>query len=86
MKKTYTQKEHRKINRHQYPGTRELCCICDDPTGRAGKGEDSIYVLFTEDCEIEWSGFFIAEYEQGQELGPLCEGCEGFLWQKEVIE
>lgn len=21
----------------------EFCCICDEPTGRAGKGEDSIY-------------------------------------------
>jgi hypothetical protein len=22
----------------------EYCCLCDEPTGRAGRGEDSIYV------------------------------------------
>ncbi len=21
----------------------EMCCVCDEPTGRAGKGDDSIY-------------------------------------------
>ena len=26
----------------------ERCCICDEPTGRAGRGEDSIYC---ERCE-----------------------------------
>ena len=32
-----------------YPGcTLEYCCECDQPTGRAGKGEDS---LFTDDDE-----------------------------------
>ena len=33
----------------------ELCCECNSPTGRAGRGEDSIYYLdglgpFCEDC------------------------------------
>ena len=37
----------------------ERCCVCDDATGRAGKGEDSIYF---HDVDSE-------------ELGPLCERC-----------
>lgn len=35
---------HRRINARHYPGTRELCVDCDAPTGRAGRGEDSIYI------------------------------------------
>lgn len=34
MTKTYTQSQHRAINRREYPGTRQLCTWCDDPTGR----------------------------------------------------
>lgn len=34
----------------------ERCCLCDEPTGRAGKGEDSLYTVsgdtgpFCENC------------------------------------
>ena len=36
----------------------ETCCICDSPTGKAGKGEDSLYSEkgdgpYCEDC-YEW--------------------------------
>lgn len=38
--------EHEAVN-GRYPGTTlEYCCECGQPTGRAGRGEDS---LFTED-------------------------------------
>ena len=37
----------------------EYCCICDSPTGRAGKDDDSIYI----DCP------------DGSKIGPLCEDC-----------
>ena len=36
----------------------ETCCICDSPTGKAGKGEDSLYSEKGDgpDCEdcYEW--------------------------------
>lgn len=43
-----TQSQHEAVNA-RYPGcTLEECCECDEPTGRAGKGEDSIYC---DECE-----------------------------------
>lgn len=41
--KALDQATHARINAQHYPGTRELCCVCDYPTGRAGAGEDSLY-------------------------------------------
>jgi len=46
----------------------EYCCDCGEPTGRAGRGDDSIYVEvdgqeigpLCEEC--------LADYEQQQEL------------------
>lgn len=32
--KARTQSEHERINRHNYPGTRQICVRCDEPTGR----------------------------------------------------
>jgi hypothetical protein len=37
----------------------EMCFICDQETGRAGKLDDSLYVYD----------------KAGDETGPLCEGC-----------
>jgi hypothetical protein len=37
-----TQKEHEEINSHEYPGTRQLCVKCGEPTERCE--EDSIYI------------------------------------------
>lgn len=39
--------------------SKEYCCQCDEPTGRAGRSEDSIWV----------------ELPSGADLGPLCERC-----------
>jgi hypothetical protein len=36
-----TQAEHAAINAREYPGTRQLCALCDEPTGRCE--EDAIY-------------------------------------------
>ena len=54
MGKAYTQSEHERINAREYPGTRQLCVKCEEPTGRCE--DDSI---FTEDevgplCESCW--------------------------------
>lgn len=34
--------EHERWNSSNYPGTRQLCCECDEPTGRCE--EDSLFV------------------------------------------
>jgi len=41
-----TQSEHEAWNAHNYPGTLQLCSLCDEPTGRCE--DDSI---LTEDGE-----------------------------------
>ena len=38
-----TQAEHDQINAQAYLGTREMCPVCDEPTGNAGKGDGSLY-------------------------------------------
>jgi len=55
----YTQGEHALINAREYPGTRQLCVQCDQPTGRCE--DDSIYLE--------------PEFEHQSSLGPLCEEC-----------
>jgi MinD superfamily P-loop ATPase len=35
------QHEHEAINAREYPGTRQLCAVCDEPTERCE--EDAIY-------------------------------------------
>lgn len=42
--KALDQDTHRSINSSNYPGTRQLCIVCDDPTGRC------------EDDAIEYEG------------------------------
>lgn len=54
FKHAMSQTEHENWNATNYPGTRQLCSICDEPTGRCE--EDSIYTA--EDvgplCESCW--------------------------------
>ena len=40
--------QHQAVNARYRGCTLEYCCECDQPTGRAGRGDDS---LFTEDDE-----------------------------------
>ena len=42
MKKLMYQDEHERYNATHYPGTRQLCAFCDQPTGRCE--EDAIYL------------------------------------------
>ncbi len=53
-RRAMTQSEHRDWNDHEYPGTRQLCSKCDEPTGRCE--EDSIIdddgEAYCEDCAI----------------------------------
>ncbi len=48
-----TQSQHETWNAGNYPGTRQLCCQCDQPTGRCE--DDSLYLdddtgPFCEEC------------------------------------
>ena len=58
------QSEHETVNT-RYPGcTLEYCSECGEPTGRAGRGDDSIF----------------AEAINGsKEYGPLCTNCRDDL-------
>ena len=43
IKRPLLQSQHAEVNA-RYPGcTLEYCCDCSQPTGAAGKGEDSLY-------------------------------------------
>lgn len=66
----------------------ELCCECDQPTGRAGKHDDSIYIHYPDKeigplCEECWEDHWICE-ECGEGVYPVNithderhEGCGG---------
>jgi hypothetical protein len=41
QRRELSQDAHRAINARHYPGTRQLCSECEEPTGRCE--EDSIY-------------------------------------------
>lgn len=47
----------------------EECIICDEPTGRAGKGEDSLYSTWLS------SPPSLPGIKAGSEAGPFCPGC-----------
>jgi hypothetical protein len=38
-----SQSEHERINAREYPGTRQLCWSCDEPTGTCE--DDSLYSM-----------------------------------------
>jgi len=58
-------------------GELERCCLCDAPTGRSGKGEDSIYRVLAFDWCMD---------KMGDEIGPLCEDCNRKLENEGIIE
>lgn len=58
ISKALNQDQHAAVN-SRYPGcTLEYCFICEEPTGRAGRGDDSIYSDDDERpfCEECWEG------------------------------
>jgi len=85
-----TQCEHEAINAKEYPGTRQLCSVCDEPTGRCE--EDSFY---TEDgkgpmCEncfkddeqkrdnmVGLNAFSLKSCGAGSDKYGVCECCKG---------
>ncbi len=85
-----TQDEHTRWNNSHYPGTRQLCCKCEEPTGNCE--EDALY---TDDeigplCETCYD---FLEEQNGSKLSPddvtkctmlsgedCCQAC-GILWK-----
>ena len=57
------------------PREHEFCCNCDDETGKAGRGDGSIYMTLIRDWH--WTRGIRTEVvtEAGEEVGPLCESC-----------
>ena len=58
--KARSQTEHNKINAREYPGTRQLCIECDEPTERCEN--DSLW---------SWQMMEMGGYS----YGPLCTEC-----------
>lgn len=55
-RRAMSQREHEQWNAQNYPGTRQLCEMCGEPTGRCE--EDAIYAAdesgpYCEDCGQE---------------------------------
>jgi hypothetical protein len=42
MRQVFSHSEHLKVNAMEYPGTRQLCAKCGEPTGRCE--DDSIFI------------------------------------------
>ena len=59
-----SQSEHNRINAHEYPGTRQLCIECGEPTERCE--DDSLWV----DVGTYYKGKLCSVWH-----GPLCLDC-----------
>ena len=55
----------------------EYCSVCGEPTGRAGQGDDSIYV----ELKVKYG-----TYDAGEIIGGLCEECNRAMLQLNMIE
>ena len=58
----------------------ETCDICGDPTGRAGKVEDSLYGEWTINPPR------LPSKKQGEEAGPFCANCYDCLFIVGLIQ
>lgn len=85
MSNALSQAEHERINSREYPGTRELCCNCDEPTGRAGAVDDSIYATAKMSFSLGEDGSGKCVWN-GDECGPFCETCSRKMYENGVIE
>ena len=78
-RRAITQSEHRQWNAQHYPGTRQLCCICERPTGRCE--DDSIYSNgigpLCESCNETYHAF---------ECTCHCQGCGSELAEFETTK
>lgn len=59
----------------------EHCSECGEPTGRAGRGDDSIFVELVRDwCRPR------GVTEAGTDVGPLCVECYHRLVEEGLVE
>lgn len=82
--KTYNQSEHERINSREYPGTRQLCITCSEPTGRCE--EDGIFDIdgnpycescadtmwYCENCNVVVEGIHVTYEETHDERFGGC--------------
>jgi len=52
----------------------ETCCVCSEPTERAGRSDDSIYAIAQQTFPLSPNGVDSIIFE-GEEVGPLCKDC-----------
>jgi hypothetical protein len=71
IRRPLLQSEHEAVNA-RYPGcTLEYCSECGNPTGRAGRYDDSI---------------FLDASDGSGEYGPLCTDCADLLRERGLVE
>lgn len=63
----------------------EYCCVCGEPTGRAGRGDDSIYRIAAQHFCTSPNGVS-GNVVAGEEIGPLCPGCNETLTNLGFLE
>jgi len=71
QRRALTQSQHREWNARNYPGTRQLCDLCEQPTGRCA--EDT---LRTENGEIVCKGCFDEIELEAESAAQLQEDIE----------
>jgi len=62
----------------------EYCCECDEPTERAGRADDSIYVELLRDWHRGGGDGPIEP--AGTEIGPLCLSCYVAMRDEGLVE
>jgi len=77
VRRSMTQSEHEQWNASNYPGTREMCSVCDSPTGRCG--EDSMWSEAGEPLCEECNKLQGEESQEwfGENGGQLCDMAKG---------
>jgi hypothetical protein len=77
----FDQDEHARINARHYPGTRQLCCTCAQPTGRCSEDElrddDTGAGPFCEEC---WGALSACAGRSVVLTPPLTQG-DALTWR-----
>lgn len=63
----------------------EHCCLCSEPTGRAGRADDSIFVELLVDWPSENPNSY-AVTPAGSKIGPLCNKCHIRMKEEGLVE
>ena len=64
----------------------EICCLCQNQTGKAGRADGSIFSEVVMPFSIDTLAFDVDSLRYQPEVGPLCSACHAALMQLMVIE